>query len=65
MPSDALHYSFMAKELDERLRDGKIEKITMPEKDEIILTVRSRGENSNLLISAAASSANDPPWRDG
>lgn len=57
MPSDALHYSFMAKELDERLRDGKIEKITMPEKDEIILTVRSRGENSNLLISAAASSA--------
>ena len=57
MPSDALHYSYLAKELNENLSDGRIEKIAMPEKDEIVLGIRARGKNVSLLISASASSA--------
>lgn len=53
MPSDALHYSLMAEELNGFLSDGKLEKITMPERDEIILGIRSRGKNFCLIISAA------------
>lgn len=53
MPSDALHYSFIATELNEKLKDGRIEKISMPEKDEIVLGIRSRGTNFSLLISAS------------
>ena len=53
MPSDALHYSFIADELNEKLCDGRIEKISMPEKDEIVLGIRSRGTNYSLLISAS------------
>ena len=53
MPSDALHYSFIADELNDKLRDGRIEKISMPEKDEIVLGIRSRGMNFSLLISAS------------
>ena len=53
MPSDALHYSFIADELNDKLRDVRIEKISMPEKDEIVLGIRSRGMNFSLLISAS------------
>ncbi len=57
MPSDALHYSYIAEELDGLLKDGKIEKISMPEKDEIVLGIRARGNNFSLLVSACPSAA--------
>lgn len=57
MPSDALHYSYLAEELDALLSDGKIEKISMPEKDEIVLGIRARGKNFSLLVSACPSAA--------
>lgn len=45
-------YGFLVKELDEKLRDGRIDKVSMPEKDKVVLTIRARGENNYLLISA-------------
>lgn len=57
MPLDALHYNFIATELDDTLRDGKIEKITMPSSDTIALVIRARGKNNSLLLSANPSLA--------
>ncbi|MCL2555595.1 MAG: NFACT family protein [Firmicutes bacterium] len=51
MPQDALTYSFLVNELDLILKGSKIDKITMPFKDEIILSFRHRGKNFFLLIS--------------
>ncbi len=52
MPLDATAIACMAAELRTRLRDGRIDKIYQPEKDEIILAVRTPRENLRLLISA-------------
>ncbi len=57
MPQDALLYNFIAKELDEKLKDGKIDKIIMPSCDTIALIIRARGKNNTLLISANPSLA--------
>ena len=51
MPQDALTYSFITSELNDILKGGIINKITMPFKDEIILSIRSKGQNFFLLIS--------------
>jgi len=51
MPQDALTYSFIVNELNKALRGGIINKITMPFKDEIILSIRNKGQNYFLLIS--------------
>ncbi len=42
-------------ELRSKLLNGKIDKVYQPEKDEIILSVRTRSGNSKLLLSASAS----------
>lgn len=55
MPSDAINYGKLARELDDVLSCGRIDKITMSDKSTLMLTVRSRGANRNLLITAAAS----------
>lgn len=52
MPLDATAIACMAAELRARLRDGRIDKIYQPEKDEIILAIRTPRENLRLLISA-------------
>lgn len=57
MPADALNYSVVASELNSLLYGGRIDKITMPEKDEIVLYIRSNNKNYQLLISANPSSA--------
>ncbi len=57
MPMDGVMLGFMARELDEALSGGRVDKVTQPEHDEIILTIRNRGENHALLISASANSA--------
>ena len=44
-------------ELCSKLIDGKIDKVYQPEKDEIILSVRTRNGNFKLLLSASASNA--------
>ena len=57
MPMDGLTLNFIARELDGVLSGGRIDRISQPEQDEIILTIRSKGENHNLLISASAGCA--------
>lgn len=42
-------------ELNERLLGGRIDKITQPEKDEIILQIRAGGKKHRLLLSSQAS----------
>lgn len=57
MPMDGLTLGFMARELQEALRDGRIEKVTQPEKDMLVLLIRAQGKNHKLLLSAAPSFA--------
>ena len=57
MPMDGLTLGFMARELGDALRDGRIEKVNQPEKDMLVLVIRSQGKNHKLLLSAAPSFA--------
>lgn len=57
MPMDGLTLGFMARELGETLQDGRVEKVSQPEKDMLVLTIRAQGKNHKLLLSAAPSFA--------
>lgn len=57
MPMDGITVGFIARELKDKLVGGRIDKVVQPERDEIILTVRSQGENHPLLLSASAGCA--------
>ena len=54
MPSDALNYSHLARELDLRLGGGRIERVSMPSQSSVILFVKPKGERkaAQLLLSA-------------
>lgn len=51
MPADSLHIKQIAIELNELLRGGRIDKLTMPEPDEIILHVHAKA-NHTVVMSA-------------
>lgn len=51
MPMDGLTLSFVRNELAKTLIGGRVDKITQPERDEIIIALRSLGRNRALLIS--------------
>jgi predicted ribosome quality control (RQC) complex YloA/Tae2 family protein len=55
MALDGIVVAALAKEFSEKLAGGRIDKIHQTEKDEIILAVRSIGQNFRLLLSANAS----------
>ncbi len=55
MPLDGIALSGVIHELNNVLTDGRIDKVTQPEPDEIILTLRARGGNHKLLLTANAS----------
>ena len=57
MPMDGLTLGFLARELWKTLEDGRIEKVTQPEKDMLVLLIRAQGKNHKLLLSAAPSFA--------
>ena len=57
MPFDGLTLGLVARELDQALAGGRINKIIQPERDEIILTIRNGGANHQLLLSATANCA--------
>lgn len=57
MPMDGLTLGFVAGELKNLLIGGRVDRVTQPERDEIILTIRSRQENHSLLITTNANSA--------
>ncbi|MCL2675833.1 MAG: NFACT family protein [Firmicutes bacterium] len=52
MPGDALTYHFLARELDATIAGGRIEKISMPESDEVFLSIRKDRQNYILTLSA-------------
>lgn len=57
MPLDAITLSVLCSELSEKLTGGRIDKVQQPERDMLILSLRSQGENLRLLISAGTGSA--------
>ena len=57
MPLDGLTLGVLARELQETLRDGRIDKVTQPEKDMLVLLIRAQGTNHRLVLSAAPSFA--------
>ena len=57
MPVDGLTIGFAARELDAALAGGRIDKITQPEKDAVVLLVRAGSENRRLLLCASPNNA--------
>ena len=57
MPLDGLTLGFMARELHAALAGARIERVTQPEKDMLLLLLRSGGKNHKLLLSASPSFA--------
>lgn len=55
MAFDGIALSCMTMELNNILKDGRVEKVLQPEYDEIILAVRSGGKNRRLVLSASSS----------
>ena len=55
MPNDYITFKALTRELDSFLKGGKIDKVTMPEIDEVNLLVRANNQNYNLAISCNAS----------
>ena len=57
MPMDGLTVGFAARELNETLRGGRIDKITQPERDAVMLVIRAGGVNHRLLLCASPNNA--------
>ena len=57
MPLDAVCIHALAAELEDRLAGGRIDKVQQPERDMLLLSVRAKGENLRLLLSAGVGSA--------
>lgn len=57
MAFDGLATKIMVDDCNSLLSQGRIEKALQPEKDEVILIIRSRGANHRLLFSASANCA--------
>ncbi|MDF2952586.1 MAG: Fibronectin-binding domain protein, partial [Anaerocolumna sp.] len=55
MALDGLVISNVVFELKNKLVDGRISKISQPEKDELVLTIKNNKENYKLFLSAGAS----------
>lgn len=55
MALDGLVISNVVYELKQKLIDGRISKISQPEKDELVLTIKNNRENYKLFLSAGAS----------
>ncbi len=57
MPMDGVTSGFAARELHAALVGGRIDKITQPEKDTLILLIRAGSENKRLLLCASPNNA--------
>jgi len=55
MPADALHYKFIATELDEALKGGRIDKIGAPSPETVRLHIYAGGKTRVLVMSVNAS----------
>lgn len=56
MALDAILLSALMGELAPKLEGGRIDKIQQPERDQVIISLRNKGENMRLLINAGAGS---------
>ena len=54
MPMDGFTLSFMQRELHAMLAGGRVDKVSQPERDSLLLVIRSLGGNHKLLLSANA-----------
>jgi predicted ribosome quality control (RQC) complex YloA/Tae2 family protein len=54
---DGFTLSFMERELRDALLGGRVDKLSQPERDTLLIVIRSRGENHRLLLSANANQA--------
>ncbi|MBQ2714405.1 MAG: NFACT family protein [Clostridia bacterium] len=52
MPTDAITLCALARELNDCLAGGRIDKVYQPESDEITLLIRAKDENRTLVLSA-------------
>ena len=52
MAFDGIMVGCIAKELEEKLAGGRIDKIYMPDRDSVIIAVRSLGQNFRLFLSS-------------
>ena len=57
MPMDGVMLGFVARELDHKLKDGRVDRVIQPERDEIHLMIRAQGANHRLVLSASANAA--------
>ena len=57
MPLDAITISALCDELRPQLEGARIDKVQQPERDAVLLSVRSLGRNRRLLIAAGAGNA--------
>ena len=57
MPMDGVMLGFVARELDRKLKDGRVDRVIQPERDEIHLLIRAQGVNHRLVLSASVNAA--------
>ena len=57
MPMDGLTVGFAARELNEMLRGGRVDRITQPERNTIVILIRTGCENRRLLLCASPNNA--------
>ena len=57
MPMDGLMVGFIARELDRTLKGGRVDKITQPERDAVVMVIRAGSENHRLLLCASPNNA--------
>lgn len=57
MPMDGLTAGFAARELNQILRGGRVDRVTQPERDTVVLVIRAGGENRRLLLCASPNNA--------
>ncbi len=57
MPMDGMTLGFVARELNAALTGGRIDRITQPERDTVILLIRAGNENRRLLLCASPNNA--------
>ena len=57
MPMDGLTVGFAARELDRTLKGGRVDRITQPERDAVVMVIRAGNENHRLLLCASPNNA--------
>lgn len=57
MPLDAICISALRSELESKLVGGRIDKVQQPERDMLLISLRSQGENLRLLAAAGTGNA--------